>query len=169
MEPKDTITLPVNDIITPDAIDFWPPAFGWWLLLGLLIVSLLVGIRYLKRHRQFWSYRKAAIDELENIINKRSMTKNDIATEIMSVLKRVSMTTYHDQSYTKLEGQRFLAFANSTLKHPAFSKNNLNNIDGVLYNQQQNIDINSFYKEACRWIKEHPAQITNDKQQVNHV
>jgi len=170
MEPNDTIALPVNDIIPPGVIDNWPPALGWWLLLCLFVFLLVTGWRYIKRYRQYWSYRKVALNELKLIVNNASSGNNNhTATAIMSILKRVSITTYQEHDFTKLEGHRFLSFANSVVPQAVFSQAIINNIDKVLYSQQQNIDINSLYKQSCQWVKQHPAQLPNITSAVNHV
>jgi hypothetical protein len=44
-------TLPLRDIQLPDAVSWWPPAYGWWLLAGLLLVLPWV-IRRVTRSRR---------------------------------------------------------------------------------------------------------------------
>jgi hypothetical protein len=43
--------LPLRDIQLPDAVSWWPPAYGWWLLAGLLLVLPWV-IRWVARRRR---------------------------------------------------------------------------------------------------------------------
>jgi hypothetical protein len=42
----------LRDVHLPDPISWWPPAFGWWMIMGLLIIggSLIIwawGLRWL--------------------------------------------------------------------------------------------------------------------------
>jgi hypothetical protein len=37
------------DIILPNAISHWPPALGWWLLLGILLLIIIIAIYLLNR------------------------------------------------------------------------------------------------------------------------
>jgi cbb3-type cytochrome oxidase subunit 3 len=47
-----TTPLPLKDIHLPEAISWWPPAIGWWLLLVLIPLTVFILVwayRYLTR------------------------------------------------------------------------------------------------------------------------
>lgn len=56
------MSLPIRDIHLPDAPSMWPPAIGWWLLAGLLLVLLAIGLH------QLWHWRQRRTRQIK-IIN----------------------------------------------------------------------------------------------------
>jgi len=53
----------LKDIHLPEAVGFWPPALGWWLLAAVFVVILLTGILLYKRHQKN-AYRRSAVRQL---------------------------------------------------------------------------------------------------------
>ncbi len=50
----------LRDIHLPEAIGWWPPAPGWWLLTLLFILALAFTVRYLLTRRQNLYFRREA-------------------------------------------------------------------------------------------------------------
>ena len=55
MNPQfDPSQLPLRDIHLPDAVAWWPPAFGWWIVAALVVllgIALSVRTWQQRRHR----------------------------------------------------------------------------------------------------------------------
>ena len=47
----DPAQLPLRDIHLPEAIGLWPPAFGWWILVGAVLVGMVF---WALRYRAGW-------------------------------------------------------------------------------------------------------------------
>lgn len=47
----------LRDIRLPQAVSFWPPAPGWWILAGLVLVLALIALLLEYRRRQTLAYR----------------------------------------------------------------------------------------------------------------
>lgn len=170
MEPTNNIILPVNEIITPDAIANWPPAIGWWLLLLLVVLVLFSGMIFIVRYRRYWTYRKLALNELKTTIAQTDASNiSTTATELMSIIKRVSMTVNHQHNFAMLDGERFLNVANNALPKPVFSQATINNIAQVLYRENPSFDINAFYHECCHWVKRFPEHYNEATNKVSNV
>ncbi|MEQ8661989.1 MAG: DUF4381 family protein [Gammaproteobacteria bacterium] len=50
MNPPDPATLPLRDIQLPSPVPWWPPAPGWWVLAGLVVVALALAVWAWRRH-----------------------------------------------------------------------------------------------------------------------
>ena len=58
--PVDPATLPLRDIHLPDAVSWWPPAPGWWALVGLLVTATVLVVWWQRRFRARRANRAAA-------------------------------------------------------------------------------------------------------------
>ena len=59
MDEIDPSEIPLRDIHLPDAISWWPLAFGWWLAL-FLVIALAAGL--------WWYFRKPRISNGQRIL-----------------------------------------------------------------------------------------------------
>ncbi|MFT4563736.1 MAG: hypothetical protein ACI9BW_003494 [Gammaproteobacteria bacterium] len=89
MEPTD---IPLRDIHIPDPISWWPLASGWWALVGLLLLAIVIGIAlriWLQRHR----VRRAAVREFV-AIEQRYREHRDahlLARELSQLMRRAAL------------------------------------------------------------------------------
>ncbi|KUJ84905.1 DUF4381 domain-containing protein [Microbulbifer flavimaris] len=103
----------LRDIHPPEAISWWPPAPGWWLLAALLIAALYFLFRWLRQRKQRWSrnrYRK----EAERLLREIDIREPNAAQEINEILKRVAVTTFGRPNCGNLTGREWLDFLRST-------------------------------------------------------
>ena len=94
----------------PEPISFWPPAMGWWFLLGLLIVLGIIAVRLLLKRRQRNRLRRLALQELE-LYWQRYQKNNDAVQYVLSVnrlLKQFVMQQYPDKNLHVLSGVKWL-------------------------------------------------------------
>jgi hypothetical protein len=111
----------LQPLITPAAVEFWPPAPGWWVLLFLLPFALW-GLWY---SRRYWPSRKPVIDPEQALDPLRLAALEELALlpkpydgapagawlqQINALLKRLCRNHYpYSQSHT-LNGRKWLAF-----------------------------------------------------------
>ncbi len=57
--------IPLRDLHLPDPVSWWPPAPGWWLLAGMLLLGFVWLIVWFIRHRAFTAARRHALKSLE--------------------------------------------------------------------------------------------------------
>lgn len=102
----------LNDIVVPDAVAWWPPAPGWYVLfLALLITISWAGIRIL----QNWSrnrFRRQALLELETVA----------PANLPALVKRVSLSIWPREQVASLSGDEWLQFLDQSGNTSAFSK-----------------------------------------------
>ena len=61
-----TQTLELRDIHLPTEISWWPLAPGWWIVIGLILLGIVISI-FLYRRQQARKHYLAAEQELQKI------------------------------------------------------------------------------------------------------
>jgi hypothetical protein len=115
--------LPLRDIHLPDAISWWPPAPGWWLLAGTLVFILIVALLW-RRHWQNQRLLRQLYAELEQL--KLSYQADGDAAQTIKqlsiLLRRACISYFPRQDVASLTGKDWLALLDSTTKDNAFSR-----------------------------------------------
>jgi len=96
----------LHDIIVPDAVGFFPPAPGWYIV-ALLFLSLLFhfGVRRYKEYKKS-EYKREALKEL--LIYKESSKEDVIA--LLSLAKRVGLAAFGRHKIAKLSDDSWWDF-----------------------------------------------------------
>ena len=141
----------LRDIHLPDGVSLFPPAYGWWVILGsvLLLLALIELFLILRRK----SKKRYALYLLQHIPQDNIAAA---ALQISEILRRICVFKYKDAAV--LYGSAWLDFLN---KH---SKNKLGeqaakllldapymNPDSVSYTRQ---DLERLRQFSTRWIGE---------------
>lgn len=104
--------LPLIDIHLPNQISLWPPAYGWWILTAMGLLTLYYAIRAIKnRHRA----------RVQKNIALRQLTAIDLQhpgawQQINETLKRAAMVYYSREQVAALSGEKWKQFLLWTLK-----------------------------------------------------
>jgi hypothetical protein len=126
MNPTTDFTqLPLRDIHLPGAIGWWPPAPGWWLLAGLLLLGLAV---YALRYYQ-GRHRRAALRSLGRVRAALEQGAEPVAClqDVSTVLRRFAMTTAAADAPGQpvvpgLIGESWLRYLDSRWQRDAFAR-----------------------------------------------
>jgi hypothetical protein len=172
----------LRDAHAPDAISVWQVAFGWYLLLFILIFLCIISFIFWKSNYIFWKQKKIAL----NILKKYKLAyKNDNNSQIASasineLLKKLAIVLFSRDKIAGLKGEAWLEFLNasfgrSTRRNKAkLSEENLNFLsfkkeflEYPYQTPQQNVDLELFFKIAEAWIKNQKKIIL--KRKDNHV
>lgn len=119
MNPTDYSELPLRDIHLPAAIGWWPPAWGWWVLLGLVAAGLAAfAWRY---HRHF--RERAAIRGFKAVARKLAESDSPAVCiqHISMILRRFAMSVGNDAPVAGLTGDSWLRFLDSRWARDEFS------------------------------------------------
>ncbi len=114
MKPQPAPTLQLKDVHPGIAPDWWPPAPGWWLLLGIvLVLTLWLG--------RWWSRRRRRQRELARYFDEALALAASPPAQVaaMSELLRRAARRIDPQA-DRLQGEAWLAFLDAGLKPPAF-------------------------------------------------
>lgn len=94
----------LKDIRLPEAISWWPPAPGWWLLLGVVLGVFMAVLGWRFQHRR--RVKVAALHALANVADNDSSA---LAAELSALIRRVAIQQYGETVAT-LSGQQWADF-----------------------------------------------------------
>jgi len=150
----------LRDIHLPDAVGWWPPAPGWWLLSGLLLLSAVALFHWRRqiqpRHRSRRLLRQQ-IDREMSRISQDYQDKKDAAaacSQLSSLMRRVALHCFPHASVAGLQGEAWLRFLDQQAWiGPGFSDTEA----GVLltqgaYQDHAAGDISALITQCSAWI-----------------
>ncbi len=172
MNPTDS--LPLRDIHLPDAVSWWPPAIGWWILLilGLLLITaLVIGIRKLLQPKM----NKSAKAEIEHVLHAYIEQQNDLLLlqQLSAAIRRIGISYLTREEYAGLLGKAWYQHINQlTPKHP-FSESVIELLINAPYQKQPQIDadlLQQLIAQVRSWVQALPANPSDKTNlKVQHV
>lgn len=164
MNPDPTSLDRLRDIVAPPAAPWWPPAPGWYVVLGgALVVLLALAFRGFIRWQQA-CYRREALArlaKLQETLPLRSPEARAAALRDMAVLlKRAALTAYPRPSIAPLTGPRWFAFLDQAADMRAFREGAGAQLEGVTYDPpsaatMQVAQIKGLIASSRHWITKH--------------
>lgn len=143
------------DIHLPADPSWWPLAPGWWIVMGIIILSATLIIVF-QWHNYRW--KKNIQGEVNNVILEN---KSDIRLQLSglsSILRRVALRQFPHEQVASLHGQAWLEFLQCNSSKHYFDLNHLKPMVNVAYqanpdNEPLKID-DPMVQIIQRWIKE---------------
>ena len=164
--------LPLEDIIVPNSVSIWPLAFGWWLLLAI-IITFFIGIFFVyKNYQKKWNYRKEALRLLKEYSSSLHYTQDaladkEIVAKYLECLKRTAMSAYPTYDIQALYGRGWIDFLNQQTPSPLFKGELADFIYESQYKKTTNINHQELYFAVENWIKKHTTQVKANLTQIN--
>ena len=106
----------LRDWHLPEPVSWWPPAPGWWLLAGLFLIGLAIGIRFLWRRRRRTEARRLALRQLA-LLRASLAADGDthgFDVELTRLLRRLALARYPREAVAGLCGTAWLEFLDAT-------------------------------------------------------
>lgn len=100
----------LNDIQTPDPIGWWPLAWGWYLVLILLLTASFILFKLIKTKFEQSKAKKQALRELTAM--DKTLTPLQQVTVINNILKRVVLAYAPRQDVANLTGSQWAEWLN---------------------------------------------------------
>lgn len=141
----------LRDIHLPATIDWWPLAYGWWIVIAIVCIATAALIYAWLRYRRANRYRHAAIAELNALFSQESETATLMA-QTSALLKRAAITKFGEQC-GQLHGQQWLDFL--SLHCPLKNHQALSTLCLQQYEKQPTIDLAALQQQASQWLKGH--------------
>ena len=156
---QDTTINTIGELIEPSPVSFSFNAPGWYLLLMLFALLLLIaGIRQIIRYRKN-KYRREAIALLQTMAQSHSPNAHKLF-KTLEILKRVAIISYGREEQAALNGHSWLAFLGRKNKDKAVFSPDIEEV--VLYAVYRGshiklspVDMDLLHEESITWIKSH--------------
>ena len=119
MDPAD---LPLRDLHLPEAIGWWPLAPGWWGVIALAVLMLIVLFRYVMKRRARSAARRHALKQLERYCRDYTRHRNAVqmSTELSELLRRTMLAYAPRADVAGLTGEAWLQWLDRDLDRSHF-------------------------------------------------
>jgi len=153
--------LPLRDIHLPDAISWWPLAFGWWLL-PLLIILCALGIYLflkIKKQKAKMAYRKFALNELNKIKSEFKNQQNslELIRAISALLRRIALSYLPRETIASLTGEPWVKQLNQLGSEQVFNNEFALLLEKAPYMKHADFDASEILSLCEQWIKSLPS------------
>lgn len=165
------VALQLRDIHLPEPVSWWPVAPGWWALLVLLVVAIVMFavLRKANRNRRRKRLLRDEIrHELEAIRQHYQQSANSVmlARELSQLLRRAGISYYAASDIAGLTGDDWLSFLAQThsSKRPglSFSSDNARTLLSAPYlddSAQIELDAEQLIALCESWLLQKHAQM----------
>jgi len=156
----------LHDIIVPASVPWWPPAPGWYWVLGFVLVLLLVLVFRAFTRWQRNRYRREALAELAREAEALRTPERRASTllALSELLKRTALTAFPREQVATLTGPEWFAFLDGTAKGSSFSGALGPMLEKAVYDPRsagalEEQQLHELVQALRRWIKEHKPEI----------
>lgn len=163
MNPQDPLAA-LHPLREPALIGWWPLAPGWWAVLILLALAIIIlGYHLLKRYRAN-TYRRLGLAQLEAIrssFNRAADVDSPVQGAVRdtnALLKTVALRTFPRHDIAALSGEAWLSFLNETRRSESSDSKFSTAFANAAYRAHApELDIDQLFQASKNWIKKHRA------------
>lgn len=148
----------LRDIHLPDPVSGWPPAVGYWLLLALAAIAVVL---WYLRYRRF-AIRRAASQELK-LLELQFKTHNDshaLARAVNVMLRRTLLSLEPRDQVASLTGQNWMQRVHACVAESGFTFSD--RVQQLLtedvYKASTEVDAKALVSECRQWIQQLPPR-----------
>lgn len=154
----------LRDIHLPESTGWWPLAWGWWVVLALIVLGLGFALYRLRIKRRRQRYRQEALVELERAY-RHYREGSDTAAYLQSLnqlLRRAALSALPPERHSSvagLSGEAWLDFLDEQLpeSHRAFAEGPGRALLAGPYQANPQADVEALQKLGREWLKHHRA------------
>ena len=156
---KQVLTEQLRDIHLPEAVSWWPPAPGWWVLSIIattLVASLIISrLRNTKRN----AFRVTALLETQEALmlwNKNNNTADYLHT-VNAVLKRVVLQNNSASNIANQSGINWVESLNHLSKQP-LSEITMQALGVACYQTKPDVDVAHVQQQIIAWVESYTGE-----------
>ncbi len=154
---NDPLELPLRDIHLPDYVSIWPLAYGWWVLIAVIIITgSLAVFFYLRNKKRKLSAITLARAEFLNIFNEYEKNRDSLKfiKQVSVLFRRLSISLFPRTEVASLTGDNWLEFLDSKISGKPFTQGKGRIIIEAPYRQNiESDDVNEFIQHSRDWVE----------------
>ena len=161
-DPRSQELAQLRDIHLPEAIGWWPPAYGWCLLVVLLIVGLVIVGVFLRRCYLNGRVLRQALRLLADYRQEYEENSNSelSASRVSELLKRVALVRFPRAEVASLQGESWILFLNNTSRGLDFNSVRKELLE-IPYQPPKECELHVLFDMARKWIRQRRAPCLN--------
>jgi len=147
--------LELRDIHPPADPPLWPPAPGWWLVSGLILVALALAGRRAWRAHRVRVRRRRILAELAELGTRLGQEGNgaELAAGVSALLKRIALTRFDRVEVAPLTGTAWLEFLDRHGGGGAFAQGPGRVLADGPYAPTQTVEVKALLDLAQDWAR----------------
>ncbi|NVK24151.1 MAG: DUF4381 domain-containing protein [Gammaproteobacteria bacterium] len=167
---NESILAQLNDIQTPEPVGVWPLAWGWWLIIAIVLILIAFTIYFIRQHIRLNKAKKQALKLLSDA---QHLSPDDKVKSINQILKRVTLAYAPREAIAGLTGEQWAKWLNQFDNKAQISPALLSlTYQGQTTTQQAE----EYFQQAKRWVtkvlpltQRQLEKITNTSLETNEV
>jgi hypothetical protein len=150
------------DIVTPPPVPWWPPAPGWFVVGGVvLVLAVWIACRAWK-HWQAAAYRRTALAEWQ-LLKAQAADPRQCAValrQLPELVKRTALAAFPREDVASLSGTAWLRFLDRTARTDPFTRGRGQLLPELSYNprataQVDTVAVEELFAAVRRWMRGH--------------
>lgn len=167
MTPTSNADLPLRGIHLPDPISWWPPAIGWFIAAGLVVLAIGLGVIWWvqRQERQRSAIIRQALAELDSIAARNQDNKCQLVQDLSALIRRVAMQQYGRTHTASLTGASWTEFLKYSGKR-GMSDELARALSEMPYRPVENVNSEQLVLQVRQWID---GQVKPQYRKPQHV
>lgn len=151
-DPADLSRL--HDIVLPSTPYWWPPAVGWFVLMGIVCLLLMLSTAGLAAWWWKSRYRRAALAELKQI--EAATDRTQALPQLAALVKRTALSVYPREQIAELSGEAWLQYLDASAAMTSFTRGAGRQLESG-YERGEQLPTSELIVAVRHWIQHHQA------------
>ena len=117
---KEALLTQLKDIKVPEPISWWPLAPGWYILMVLLLIMIILSVTLIYKTKAKKKYLTSLQSEITNLYDQYPNDSHQYAQRLSPLLKRIALLRFTPIEINQLHGKAWEVFLNKHSQSESF-------------------------------------------------
>lgn len=144
----------LRDVHLPDPVSLWPPAPGWWIVGGLVVLGIMAAL-WFRTYRRRTRARRLAMAELASVKQQYLTHHNDqwAVQRLSEIIRRYALAAFPRTEVAGLAGTSWLRFLDQTGRTTQFTEGVGRLLHSEPYRPQTTVPAGDLMPLVEQWIR----------------